>query len=142
MDKSKKYIEMCEKAATDLGGAYDKPPDHSDFIAMEQTVGQRNFEVMCGLAMWRRLAPYDPISSNRLIIKLYKQDQLQEMIMDGESFIAKLSQFINSMLTRAGLGHFVSRPNTHQFGSMEQLWLAFVMKEKYNKIWNGKEWVK
>ena len=24
--------------------------------------------------------------------------------------------------------------------SMEQLWLAFVMSEKYNKIWNGKEW--
>ena len=24
--------------------------------------------------------------------------------------------------------------------SMEQLWLAFVMKEKHNKIWNGEEW--
>ena len=24
--------------------------------------------------------------------------------------------------------------------SMEQLWLAFVMKEKYNKTWNGEEW--
>ena len=29
-----------------------------------------------------------------------------------------------------------------QFTSMEQLWLAFVMKKKYNKIWNGKGWVK
>lgn len=28
------------------------------------------------------------------------------------------------------------------FTSMEQLWLAFVMKEKYNKVWNGKEWVR
>ncbi len=26
-------------------------------------------------------------------------------------------------------------------GSMEQLWLAFVMKEKYNKVWTGEEWV-
>ena len=24
--------------------------------------------------------------------------------------------------------------------SMEQLWLMFVMKEKYNKEWNGKDW--
>ena len=24
--------------------------------------------------------------------------------------------------------------------SMEQLWLAFVMKEKYSKVWNGDEW--
>ncbi len=25
--------------------------------------------------------------------------------------------------------------------SMEQLWLAFVMKEKFNKTWDGKEWI-
>lgn len=24
---------------------------------------------------------------------------------------------------------------------MEQLWLAFVLKKKYNKVWDGKEWV-
>jgi len=24
---------------------------------------------------------------------------------------------------------------------MEQLWLAFVMKEKHNKTWNGKDWI-
>ena len=24
--------------------------------------------------------------------------------------------------------------------SFEQMWLAVVMKEKYNKIWNGTEW--
>lgn len=27
------------------------------------------------------------------------------------------------------------------FTSMNEVWLAFVMKEKYNKVWNGKEWV-
>ncbi|MBA7530435.1 hypothetical protein ES705_22642 [subsurface metagenome] len=26
--------------------------------------------------------------------------------------------------------------------SMNELWLAFVMKEKYNKTWTGKDWVK
>ena len=26
--------------------------------------------------------------------------------------------------------------------SMEQLWLAFVMKDKYDKTWDGKEWKK
>ena len=29
----------------------------------------------------------------------------------------------------------------YEFISMEQLWLAFVMKEKYSKQWNGKEWI-
>ncbi len=26
--------------------------------------------------------------------------------------------------------------------SMEQLWLAFVMKVKYGKVWNGDNWIK
>jgi len=26
------------------------------------------------------------------------------------------------------------------FNSMEQLWLAFVMKEKFDKVWNGEDW--
>jgi len=26
--------------------------------------------------------------------------------------------------------------------SMEQLWLAFVMKEKYDKVWDGNDWIK
>ena len=29
-----------------------------------------------------------------------------------------------------------------QFSSFEQLWLVFVMKEKYGKTWNGQDWVK
>jgi hypothetical protein len=31
--------------------------------------------------------------------------------------------------------------NISEYESYEQYWLAFVMKEKYLKIWNGKEWV-
>jgi len=34
------------------------------------------------------------------------------------------------------------RTYTNDFTSMEQLWLAFVMNEKYNKVWNGKDWMK
>lgn len=26
-------------------------------------------------------------------------------------------------------------------GSMEQLWLSFVMKEKFNKTWDGEKWI-
>jgi len=29
----------------------------------------------------------------------------------------------------------------YPFQSYEQLWLAFVMKEKWNKVWNGEYWV-
>jgi hypothetical protein len=27
------------------------------------------------------------------------------------------------------------------YNSFEQFWLAFVMKEKYNKIWDGENWI-
>jgi hypothetical protein len=27
-----------------------------------------------------------------------------------------------------------------KINSMEQLWLAFVMKEKFGKVWNGEKW--
>ena len=33
--------------------------------------------------------------------------------------------------------------NIHNYdsdASMEQLWLAFVMKEKFNKTWDGEKW--
>jgi len=39
-------------------------------------------------------------------------------------------------------GHFNGLIDDYKFTSMEQLWLAFVMKEKYNKAWSGEEWVK
>jgi len=35
-----------------------------------------------------------------------------------------------------------STEKEHWLGSMEQLWLAFIMSEKYGKVWNGDDWVK
>lgn len=61
-------------------------------------------------------------------IWLPQQDQLQRMIRD------KFYQTYDMVLSfREIIGYDDKR-------SMEQLWLAFVMKEKYSKTWNGKEW--
>ena len=30
--------------------------------------------------------------------------------------------------------------NLEKYRSITEVWLAFVMKEKYNKIWDGKDW--
>ena len=35
------------------------------------------------------------------------------------------------------LGHLKKYPE-----SWEQIWLIAVMKTKFNKIWNGEEWIK
>lgn len=60
------------------------------------------------------------------------QDQLQEMICDSRD---ALTLFCNTHSIVCFEWKYYE-----QFTVMEQLWLAFVMKEKYNKIWNGEDW--
>ncbi len=71
------------------------------------------------------------------LIWLPTQDQLQGMVISGHpdgayQLVMLLGDFRAWFLERATL--------KQKFTSMEQLWLAFVMKEKYNKIWNGEKW--
>ena len=65
---------------------------------------------------------------------LPNQDQLQEMLGSYE-------RIIDILYDHDDYG-FPLCNRYDDFTSMEQLWLAFVMKEKYNKIWNGKDWIK
>lgn len=63
---------------------------------------------------------------------LPRQDQLQELYCT--EYPVTLECFIQ--FTKDSGKYW------EQFKSMEQLWLAFIMKEKYKKTWNGKEWLK
>jgi len=67
-------------------------------------------------------------------IWLPRQDQLQERVQFTSP--AHLLEHLNSWIMTTERGLFPALYNT-----MEQLWLAFVMKEKYNKIWTGEEWI-
>jgi len=62
---------------------------------------------------------------------LPRQDQLQEMI--GKHYLRELIKIFIYWWDNNWQEH-------PEFASMEQLWLAFVMKEKYNKIWDGEKW--
>ena len=41
---------------------------------------------------------------------------------------------------KEGGGYEVKASHQYLLGSYEQLWLAFVMSERYNKKWNGENW--
>jgi len=74
-------------------------------------------------------------------IELPTQDQLQEMLGNelGE-LLELLNKYSLYYIDDNGIRSdfwFV-----HRLTSMEQLWLAFVMKEKYGKVWNGENWIK
>lgn len=79
------------------------------------------------------LYPFDKYFSSNEVIWLPIQGQLQKMIKISSPLYLELS-FHNSLN-----GPFCFIEYYKQFISMEQLWLAFVMKENYNKIWNEKE---
>lgn len=69
-------------------------------------------------------------------IWLPSQKQLQEMISYEHSwadvFVNKFAEFVTKEYSGKTFGDY----------SMEQLWLAFVMKEIYSKVWNGEDWIK
>ena len=66
--------------------------------------------------------------------QLERQDQLQEMIGDYRTVL----ESVNRQYRELGKAE---RKYWGLFTSMEQAWLAFVLKEKFGKIWNNEEWV-
>ena len=136
MDTSEQYIQMCERAEEIQRYGRSRPVGYygywqpGDFYFRK---GEDEVKVYEEIA-----ADEGYYSNNRLdsAIWLPRQDQLQEMGKDkGQpsdyGLIARMYQFV------FGDG---ADFNDHQCYSMEQLWLAFVMKELYGKVWSGEEW--
>ena len=75
-------------------------------------------------------------------IPLKTQDQLQEMV--GCHSLFELTKLFESFCYLLPWGQSPHKSGGRFYGmrytSMEQLWLAFVMKEKHNKVWNGEKW--
>ncbi len=82
---------------------------------------------------WKLKLEDNHYEDSRNVIWIPHQDQLQRMIDKPFNFKPHLILHIYE---------FWSNQNDKEifYDSMEQLWLAFVMLEKYNKIWNGKDW--
>jgi len=127
MDTSKEYIKMCEKAVE----IHKYPADlkRGDVFA-EMSLEPDGFEIY--------VFDGNDYVPDVYFIWLPRQDQLQDMLGWTKAITCKYTQSIYEFMEtiRKGLDDDMENP----FKSMEQLWLAFVMKEKYNKVWNGKDW--
>jgi len=115
------FIKQCEKAE-EIQGEW-KPVDW-DIFAYKYSKGLGMVWEVIGVKDRQRY-----IKEN--CIYLPTQEQLQEMIEAG--CVAKLLQLVEFTRTKA---FYRSR----SFESLNELWLAFVMHEKYNKIWTGEKW--
>ena len=136
MDCSSDYIKMCETAVEIdhigwkldcRGELYAGPVSHKIFYGYKEEI-ETNY-------IW-----------------LPRQDQLQEMV--GIEIISKYIKWttidtsipFNRHLALMKWFDVLSKArnqyaNTIMTFSGEQLWLAFYMHEKHNKLWDGEQWI-
>lgn len=116
MDTSETYIKMCQKATETQAKAplFNSEGDDCEF-------------------WFPGIRPFDKTIKR---IWLPRQDQLQGMFGDYDTCLSHLHNF------QCPEGDAYQLKWYERCTSMEQLWLNFVMKAKYGKLWNGVEWVK
>jgi len=134
MDTSETYIKMCNKAK------------EIQVLAPKPTILGGNF--------WH----YPEGATGAPIVWLPRQDQLQEIYQsfrnenshDDETApldAIQIAQDFNEWLetfTKKEPYSWLNNPTDIRGWvqpSMERLWLVFLYKQKYNKVWNGEEWI-
>ena len=127
----------------DCGSVYIKMSDKEDIQALANLLSLESKQGStfvkaddCNVIIWAANVITAPPSIR--FIRLFHQDQLQEMVSQHNLWLKTLA--FEFFLRKEGKYDINGYP--YQFTSLEQLWLAFVMKEKYNKIWTGQEWEK
>ncbi len=125
MDTSEQYIKMCDYPEIQ-GPKREGGVVHGDYI-YSPSLG--NADIFCGNPSYR----YGMMGE----IWLPRQSQLQEMVelvVTGQTGYPEVSAAVLDKLNNYQWHGF--------FKSMEQLWLAFVMKEKFSKTWDGDKWAR
>lgn len=112
MDKTEKYIKMCDCPEIQDGHKCDD----GDYYYWESSHDTKS--------IW-----------------LPRQDQLQDMVFT-KWYQKDIVSNIHSFLLWCNKNWIWGTSNNERFDSMEQLWLGFVMHKLYSKRWNGEKWRK
>ena len=137
MDETETYIKMCGKA-TEIQALmtrdmkrdprnYAYCPTHDTMV----NVIFGEYECVECPVKWVKGDSIDAW------IVLPRQDQLQDMYKRANNFpdlyekIAEFSSFCDKLFEATNV----------IFNSYEQLWLAFLMSERYQKTWDGENWI-
>jgi hypothetical protein len=147
MDTSEKYIEMCSKA-TEIQELrkVDKSYNEGDFLAESKYCVSVAYSYPSSLE-YAEDGFMDQIEQRESHeIWLPRQDQLQEMVGIDKKYsfnrvIENFYKFAESTYPFMDECGWKSEGDIHH--SFEQLWLAFVMKENFEKEWNEdkKDWI-
>jgi hypothetical protein len=148
MDATNRYTMMCQKAS-EIQNLWQ--PKQCDFIInledLEEGLsfcrqGESLVQVVDMYYQDHESSEYQQecqdLSENSLWLP--RQDQLQKIIEpDNSKIYAIIAKVIETQYFDFSKNIFVAA--TDIFYSMEQLWLGYIMKEKYNKMWNEEEWL-
>ena len=120
MDTTPKYIKMC--VCSEIQDIIPRMIDDTGIKYIDGAAHILKYHIGLGKLIW-----------------LPRQDQLQEMVSDRLLGLQTVCAVLHDFSITEGEG----LQFTMNDGSMEQLWLAYVMHEKYGKIWDDKkeEWV-
>ena len=142
---TKTYIKQCEKAKEvqeawipGIGDYCINKVDNEEvmIIASRGKIVNKEYKfVYTGIGS-REQRDYW-LKKDKLIL-LPTQEQLQEMMLPilGDDFIGCAPIILNRKLEESLLSKGI-----YNWGkSYQELWLAFVMEEKYNEVWNGDNW--
>ena len=132
MDTTETYIKMRSKAVPDLG--------HGTIAANPLPQG-------CEDGIWvDKAGNWFIVRYGVLYCQLERQEQLQVMSDFGKFFKNNPVGMVKAMECRIEQKYEDELEDRKWFNywydcnSMEQLWLAFVMKENHNKTWDGEKW--
>ena len=135
MDTTPEYILQCENAVEiQVQRDIERDGDLWHVISPNDTLGEGEIVFNCH-DEFEEYAEKSLIECAGLkkLIWLPRQDQLQEMVEypDLGSILRDIREFWGNNET-----YYPT-----DFYSMEQLWLSFVMKEKFGKVLNGGGWI-
>ena len=133
MDTSETYIKMCDcpeiQEQRPRGNLYFE----GDYAARRDHAGEWYITLCVPNYKGKKRSIYFKADDS---IWLPMQDQLQGMVYEGDigNLCDRFQIYLNEHWhIKSGIWWDKT--------SMEQLWLAFVMREKFNLTWNGDKWV-
>lgn len=151
MDTSPEYIKMCEMAKEIQKGWH---PNQGDFYTLGVKKDGTPAIYVLG-CHWKECdgCKCEVEDCREDCTWLPRQDQLQKIVDNlkttPSSMFLSISEWAEDPYGFGSMPFPKQQKQLRQWKkyinslrTAEQLWLAFVMKEKFNKVWNGEDWEK
>ena len=148
MDATYRYVMMCQKAK-EIQNLWN--PKQCDFIINHEDLEEGLSFCKPAESMVQVVDMYYNEQDNERFLQecedlkeqalwLPRQDQLQRIIEpDNAEVYSVMRKVMEMQYHDYSKNAMVTAPEL--FYSMEQLWLAYIMREKFHKVWSEEDWV-